>query len=166
MRGCLSTPDGAGTPCRRAGIAQSVEHLICNQGVAGSNPAAGTKNTLKLNHLSKVSPSADTPLVFVSAPCPQKGPGRCQPRPVVGRLSGLIAKLARSRQPLERDQAISTFLARQSGVVADFAEGSPCCDMVATGVRALPMPARRNNLNPTKPVVGCMLASPSARTGD
>ena len=27
---------------RRAGIAQLVEHLICNQGVAGSNPAAGT----------------------------------------------------------------------------------------------------------------------------
>ena len=26
----------------RAGIAQLVEHLICNQGVAGSNPAAGT----------------------------------------------------------------------------------------------------------------------------
>jgi hypothetical protein len=25
-----------------AGIAQLVEHLICNQGVAGSNPAAGT----------------------------------------------------------------------------------------------------------------------------
>jgi hypothetical protein len=29
-------------PLPRAGIAQSVEHLICNQGVAGSNPAAGT----------------------------------------------------------------------------------------------------------------------------
>lgn len=27
-----------------AGIAQLVEHLICNQGVAGSNPAAGTIN--------------------------------------------------------------------------------------------------------------------------
>ena len=26
----------------RAGLAQLVEHLICNQGVAGSNPAAGT----------------------------------------------------------------------------------------------------------------------------
>jgi hypothetical protein len=25
-----------------AGLAQSVEHLICNQGVAGSNPATGT----------------------------------------------------------------------------------------------------------------------------
>ena len=28
----------------RAGLAQLVEHLICNQGVAGSNPAAGTSN--------------------------------------------------------------------------------------------------------------------------
>lgn len=27
---------------RYAGVAQSVEHLICNQGVAGSNPATGT----------------------------------------------------------------------------------------------------------------------------
>ncbi len=27
----------------RAGIAQLVEHLICNQGVAGSTPAAGTR---------------------------------------------------------------------------------------------------------------------------
>ncbi len=27
-----------------AGIAQLVEHLICNQGVAGSNPAAGTRH--------------------------------------------------------------------------------------------------------------------------
>jgi hypothetical protein len=26
----------------RAGLAQLVEHLICNQGVAGSIPAAGT----------------------------------------------------------------------------------------------------------------------------
>ena len=26
----------------RAGLAQLVEHLICNQGAAGSNPAAGT----------------------------------------------------------------------------------------------------------------------------
>jgi hypothetical protein len=25
-----------------AGLAQLVEHLICNQGVAGSNPATGT----------------------------------------------------------------------------------------------------------------------------
>ena len=26
----------------RAGLAQLVEHLICNQGVTGSNPVAGT----------------------------------------------------------------------------------------------------------------------------
>ena len=31
-----------------AGIAQLVEHLICNQGVAGSNPAAGTIKPLLL----------------------------------------------------------------------------------------------------------------------
>jgi hypothetical protein len=29
----------------RAGLAQLVEHLICNQGVGGSNPSAGTKYT-------------------------------------------------------------------------------------------------------------------------
>ena len=34
----------------RAGLAQLVEHLICNQGVAGSNPAAGTN---KINYLGK-----------------------------------------------------------------------------------------------------------------
>ena len=28
---------------RRAGLAQLVEHVICNHGVAGSIPAAGTK---------------------------------------------------------------------------------------------------------------------------
>lgn len=33
---------------QRAGIAQLVEHLICNQGVAGSNPAAGTSLTATL----------------------------------------------------------------------------------------------------------------------
>ncbi len=40
---------GAGTDARRqienlsdAGLAQLVEHLICNQGVGGSNPSAGT----------------------------------------------------------------------------------------------------------------------------
>ena len=32
-----------------AGLAQLVEHLICNQGVAGSNPAAGT---ILINHFS------------------------------------------------------------------------------------------------------------------
>ena len=31
----------------RAGLAQLVEHLICNQGVAGSIPAAGTKCTVR-----------------------------------------------------------------------------------------------------------------------
>lgn len=32
---------------RRAGLAQLVEHLICNQGVGGSSPSAGTIFTLK-----------------------------------------------------------------------------------------------------------------------
>ena len=31
-----------------AGLAQLVEHLICNQGVAGSNPAAGTNKNNRL----------------------------------------------------------------------------------------------------------------------
>src|SRR5689334_7707646 len=31
-------------PLARAGLAQSVEHLICNQGVRGSSPLAGTKD--------------------------------------------------------------------------------------------------------------------------
>ncbi len=34
----------------KAGLAQLVEHLICNQGVAGSNPAAGTN---KINGLER-----------------------------------------------------------------------------------------------------------------
>ncbi len=36
---------------RIALVAQLVEHLICNQGVAGSNPAGGTKITNKINVL-------------------------------------------------------------------------------------------------------------------
>ena len=38
-----------------AGIAQLVEHLICNQGVAGSNPAVGTSFLNKINGLFKGS---------------------------------------------------------------------------------------------------------------
>ena len=40
--GHLSRPDRADKRHDNAGIAQLVEHLICNQGVAGSSPAAGT----------------------------------------------------------------------------------------------------------------------------
>ena len=36
--------EAASPPSPDAGLAQLVEHLICNQGVAGSNPAAGTSN--------------------------------------------------------------------------------------------------------------------------
>ena len=32
-----------GVPRIPAGLAQLVEHLICNQGVGGSNPSAGTR---------------------------------------------------------------------------------------------------------------------------
>ena len=32
-----------GSAVPEAGIAQLVEHLICNQGVGGSSPSAGTK---------------------------------------------------------------------------------------------------------------------------
>jgi hypothetical protein len=37
-----------------AGIAQLVEHLICNQGVAGSNPAAGTRNLKASQELTEI----------------------------------------------------------------------------------------------------------------
>jgi hypothetical protein len=40
---------------RKAGLAQLVEHLICNQGVGGSNPSAGTN---KINRLSEFSETA------------------------------------------------------------------------------------------------------------
>ena len=46
----------------RAGLAQLVEHLICNQGVAGSNPAAGTiffkdlPRTISLQNVFRVTP--------------------------------------------------------------------------------------------------------------
>ena len=43
--GHLSRPDRADKRHDNAGIAQLVEHLICNQGVAGSNPAAGTRSS-------------------------------------------------------------------------------------------------------------------------
>lgn len=32
-----------------AAIAQSVEHLFCNQGVRGSNPRGGTISTFKIS---------------------------------------------------------------------------------------------------------------------
>ena len=35
----------------RAGLAQMVEHLICNQGVTGSIPVAGTN---KISHLEAI----------------------------------------------------------------------------------------------------------------
>ena len=35
-----------------AGIAQQVEHLICNQGVTGSNPVAGTTFPQNLTAIS------------------------------------------------------------------------------------------------------------------
>ena len=38
--GFISRPGGGHA---EAGLAQLVEHLICNQGVTGSNPVAGTK---------------------------------------------------------------------------------------------------------------------------
>ncbi len=41
-----------------AGIAQLVEHVICNLGVAGSNPAAGTISPLQLETLLCRSPLA------------------------------------------------------------------------------------------------------------
>ena len=40
----IAQPGGAAYFRGRAGLAQLVEHLICNQGVAGSIPAAGTSN--------------------------------------------------------------------------------------------------------------------------
>jgi hypothetical protein len=50
----VSTPNGLRGAS--AGLAQLVEHLICNQGVAGSNPATGTSLfkdlTEKTNHVS------------------------------------------------------------------------------------------------------------------
>src|SRR5690606_24145200 len=36
-------------PRQSAGLAQLVEHLICNQGVGGSSPSAGTN---KISHLN------------------------------------------------------------------------------------------------------------------
>jgi len=39
---------------RTAGLAQLVEHLICNQGVAGSIPATGTIIPQKMQTLSRL----------------------------------------------------------------------------------------------------------------
>ena len=40
-----------------AGIAQLVEHLICNQAVVGSNPTAGLLSINDLHRTSKVAPA-------------------------------------------------------------------------------------------------------------
>jgi hypothetical protein len=40
---------------KRAAIAQSVEHIIRNDGVAGSNPVCGTSFSLKINSLQQGS---------------------------------------------------------------------------------------------------------------
>jgi hypothetical protein len=48
----VSTPNGLRGAS--AGLAQLVEHLICNQGVAGSNPATGTNLFKDLTE--KISP--------------------------------------------------------------------------------------------------------------
>jgi hypothetical protein len=53
--GPLALVESIGAPTTpkywRAGLAQLVEHLICNQGVAGSNPAAGTIFSINSNAL-------------------------------------------------------------------------------------------------------------------
>ena len=41
-------------PSTDAGLAQLAEHLICNQGVAGSNPAAGTNDINMLCHCQRL----------------------------------------------------------------------------------------------------------------
>lgn len=60
--GLYSSPESAICQCV-ALVAQLVEHLICNQGVAGSNPAGGTN---KISFLAEIS------LVFRVASCGQK----------------------------------------------------------------------------------------------
>ena len=42
--------ESANQPLATAGLAQLVEHLICNQGVVGSNPASGTNIFKYLTH--------------------------------------------------------------------------------------------------------------------
>ena len=37
-----------------AGLAQLVEHLICNQGVGGSNPSAGTNEIKAITRIDQV----------------------------------------------------------------------------------------------------------------
>ena len=45
---CFTCQTNMGSSRVVALVAQLVEHLICNQGVAGSNPAGGTSNILKI----------------------------------------------------------------------------------------------------------------------
>ena len=47
--GCKTAKSLATKPGFKAGVAQLVEHLICNQGVTGSSPVAGTS---KINDLA------------------------------------------------------------------------------------------------------------------
>src|SRR5687768_16899463 len=60
-------------PFPNAGLAQLVVHLICNQGVGGSNPSAGTNNSNSINGLACRSYS-----VFLLS---QVVAGGCWPRP-------------------------------------------------------------------------------------
>jgi hypothetical protein len=52
--GTATRPAPDGSPVSTAGLAQLVEHVICNHGVGGSNPSAGT--TLKSFAKSVVLP--------------------------------------------------------------------------------------------------------------
>ena len=55
----------------RAGLAQLVEHLICNQDVGGSSPSAGTKITKFHRMLRRVIEAMRRAFRSVSTPCPQ-----------------------------------------------------------------------------------------------
>ena len=56
----------------RAGLAQLVEHVICNHGVGGSNPSAGTS---KIKHLAKTRNATNKPCVRTVSANPQPTAG-------------------------------------------------------------------------------------------
>ena len=63
--------EGRTLPCGHSGLAQLVEHLICNQRVACSSHVAGIKSersSVVEHHLAKVGVAGSNPVVRLERP--------------------------------------------------------------------------------------------------
>ena len=132
----MSLRESADIP-RVAGVAQSVEHLICNQRVGGSNPFASSSNELDSEHSRArvVRQAADsavaaqqvfpkrTPFGTFPASCNLRGIGRDLGFPALRKLrrfAGVSGAGARSRNP-------------EPAFIRKACEGSRGCQVFCTG---------------------------------